>query len=695
MSSQLPLVPDVSNPDRDKSRLRIHTQIVASILNSLVRLGILTRTGDDAWAIPGATGGTVTSVAQTVPAEFSIAGSPITTSGTLAITKVTQTANTIWAGPTTGAAAQPVFRALVAADLPAGAGSPLTTKGDLYTFSTVNARLPVGANSFLLSADSTQATGLKWITAPSSGVTSVAMTVPSILSVSGSPITTTGTFAVTLATETANTIFAGPTSGGAAVPTFRVITLASADFVNQGTTTTLLHGNAAGNPSFGAVVTGDITNAAVTLAKIQNAAANSVWLGAGAAGTGAAYTENTFGSGLTVTGTVLSITGSPSSLVYEDGTVPGGNTVASTAAETAFTSSYTVGANTLSVGSVIRIKLFGVYSTALVAPTLAIKVKVGGTLVLTTGTISTLVGSDTNVGWTLEGALVVTAIGASGTLECQGLAELDTAATTGLLVNMTNTAAVGSIDTTVGEAITVTATWGTSSASNTITLRQMLVNTEQTGVVPGGGGSTTDPISSIYPVFTPAGNSDEFSSGSFSGWTAVTPGTHNPTLTQTNNILSVLSPGSDAAANLHAWVKSGTFAAGNFIECAYRGCGPNQTFNIAGVLFADGTTFGSGVQVILYWSPNEQKVALNKHAGYNSTTTLSLTNVVGSFADVFLRLVYNGANSWSAYISADGISWAIVNTQTYTLTPTFAGFFVTTWGGTAAYNWAFRYCKFG
>jgi hypothetical protein len=40
-------------------------------------------------------------------------------------------------------------------------------------------------------------------------------------------------------------------------------TLASAQFANQGTTTTLLHGNAGGNPSFGQVVFADIATAAI------------------------------------------------------------------------------------------------------------------------------------------------------------------------------------------------------------------------------------------------------------------------------------------------------------------------------------------------------------------------------------------------------------------------------------------------
>lgn len=40
--------------------------------------------------------------------------------------------------------------------------SPLTTKGDLYTYSTTDTRLGVGTNGQILTADSAESTGLKW-----------------------------------------------------------------------------------------------------------------------------------------------------------------------------------------------------------------------------------------------------------------------------------------------------------------------------------------------------------------------------------------------------------------------------------------------------------------------------------------------------------------------------------------------------
>jgi hypothetical protein len=49
-----------------------------------------------------------------------------------------------------------------------GSSSPLTTKGDIWGYSTLDARIPVGTNNHVLTADSTQALGVKWAAAPSS-----------------------------------------------------------------------------------------------------------------------------------------------------------------------------------------------------------------------------------------------------------------------------------------------------------------------------------------------------------------------------------------------------------------------------------------------------------------------------------------------------------------------------------------------
>jgi hypothetical protein len=48
-----------------------------------------------------------------------------------------------------------------------GLTSPLTTKGDVWGYSTTDARIPIGANNTVLTADSSESLGLKWA-APSS-----------------------------------------------------------------------------------------------------------------------------------------------------------------------------------------------------------------------------------------------------------------------------------------------------------------------------------------------------------------------------------------------------------------------------------------------------------------------------------------------------------------------------------------------
>ena len=65
-----------------------------------------------------------------------------------------------------------------------GTASPLTTKGDVWGFSTTDARIPVGTNNQVLTADSTTALGVKWAT-PTAG----SMTLLSTTSLSGASTT--------------------------------------------------------------------------------------------------------------------------------------------------------------------------------------------------------------------------------------------------------------------------------------------------------------------------------------------------------------------------------------------------------------------------------------------------------------------------------------------------------------------------
>jgi hypothetical protein len=52
-----------------------------------------------------------------------------------------------------------------------GSASPLTTKGDVYVYGSANARLPIGTNNQVLTADSAQTLGLKWADAAAGGIT--------------------------------------------------------------------------------------------------------------------------------------------------------------------------------------------------------------------------------------------------------------------------------------------------------------------------------------------------------------------------------------------------------------------------------------------------------------------------------------------------------------------------------------------
>ena len=141
---------------------------------------------------------------------FTTTASPSTGAASLSLSLNSQTGNLVLASPnaTTG---QPSFRSLVAADFP---NSGVTA--GTYGSTTVIPQIQVDAKGRITSVTS--------VTAASGGqVNTITLAVPSFLSPSSinNTLPASPQIVLQLDTQTANTVFAGPTSGTAVVPGFR------------------------------------------------------------------------------------------------------------------------------------------------------------------------------------------------------------------------------------------------------------------------------------------------------------------------------------------------------------------------------------------------------------------------------------------------------------------------------------------
>lgn len=220
------------------------------------------------WVYVGTQGsGTVTSVGISVPNWLTVIGSPVTSNGTIAITGTSEASNLFLASPN-GTSGAMTPRAIVSADLPstiaanttgnaatatafastptlcatgyaptgilpngnttgctaydiAGAADTAQANASVYAASAQNnaetyaaALAPVaagGTSGYVWTSQGLSASPI-WAAPAAGTVTSIGITVPSILAVDPSTITTSGTFALTLASEPAYSVLNNATS---------------------------------------------------------------------------------------------------------------------------------------------------------------------------------------------------------------------------------------------------------------------------------------------------------------------------------------------------------------------------------------------------------------------------------------------------------------------------------------------------
>lgn len=248
-------------------------------------------------AISIITAGSITTISSTVSVDlalpvsvFSVTGNPVTNSGTLTATFISQAARTFFAAPAVSAGT-PSFRTMTYTDLP-----PLMS-GQLYIGQVGTAV----ASSLSAGTGITISTGPGTITITNNfmgTVTSVGLALPvSLFSISGSPVTSSGTLSATLISQLANTVFAAP-NGAPGTPSFRALAAADIPSLDTSKLTTGVLPIARGGTNSGTALNNNRIMISSGGAIVERAAMTNGQLLIGS--TGAAPVANTISAGTAI-----------------------------------------------------------------------------------------------------------------------------------------------------------------------------------------------------------------------------------------------------------------------------------------------------------------------------------------------------------------------------------------------------------
>lgn len=184
-------------------------------------------------------------------------------------------------------------------------------------------------------------------------------------------------------------------------------------------------------------------------------------------------------------------------------------------------------------------------------------------------------------------------------------------------------------------------------------------------------------------VYVPSGEDegfdDEFDNGSIDGWINIDVTNYENSWYEPSGIkgLSCYAPSGKGGTKLCGKLKSiGDLTAPFYIETAIMLNSRDQAYPGAGLMLTDGTTVGSGNQVAMSYLANVRLVELSKYSNFSTRNTNNELNVMtySIHAPLYMRLIYESANTFSCQISPDGVVWTyIFQNLSYTMTPTHMG----------------------